>query len=107
MLPFGEFNVALPGGGIGLINKDNTLRLLVPHFCIGLICVFSEISFQLMNPQPSGLEARLPFQIVRMVSPFRRGMQVVPPVRRVELKPGFNGAYQRLPAAWTLSPISL
>ena len=93
--------------GTELINCDNTSSPAVPHFCIGLICVLSAISFQLMKPQPSGFEARFPFQIVRIVSPLRRGMQFTTPVRRVELYPGFNGAYQRLPAPWTLSPISL
>src|SRR5215212_747729 len=93
--------------GTELINPDSTFRPLAPHFCMGLIWVFSAISFQLINPQPSGLELALPFQSSLIVSPFLRGMQVVCPVRRTGLNPGFNGAYQRLPAAWTLSPISL
>src|ERR1041384_2347630 len=93
--------------GTELMSCDNTSRLVVPHFCIGLMWVFSAISFQLMKPQPSGLEAALPFHSRRIVSPLRRGMQLTAPVRSVGLNPGFNGAYQRFPAAWTLSPISL
>ena len=69
--------------------------------------LFSPISFQLIKILASGLDAELPFHKVRMVSPFLRGIQEVPPVSRIVVKPGVKGAIQRLPAAWTLSPISL
>src|ERR1044071_4002225 len=93
--------------GAAPMSDASTFREGFPHFCNGLICVFSAISFQLMKPQPSGLEAELPFHSERIVSPLRRGTQLVFPVRREVLKPGFRGAYQRLPAPWTLSPICL
>ena len=90
-----------------LSNPVNTFRYVLLHLFVGLIWVFSPISFQLMTLQPSGFDAMFPFQILRSVSPLRRGMQLPVPLRSWELKPGARGAYQRLAAACTISPISL
>src|ERR1044071_2476367 len=70
--------------GAAPMSDASTFREVLPHFCSGLICVFSAISFQLMKPQPSGLEPALPFHSERIVSPLRRGTHV-PPSSRLEL----------------------
>src|SRR5689334_15207791 len=67
------------------MRLERTSRYLAPHLRMGRICVFSAISFQLIMPQPSGLELILPNQSLRRVSPFLRGTQFPSPLRSLEL----------------------